>query len=101
MKKDLRHWILTREEGAELRLDAIRSGLVTPIQASLGEALAEVFRPNLRTWAALAMVWIALAALHVATAGRQPPPPRWAGRAAEETRLMLTNETLPDLDHHS
>jgi hypothetical protein len=101
VKKTPREWMLEREKGASPRLDSLRQAALTAKRASVLEMILEVFRPDLRVWAVLAIAWIALAATHLATATGATRPAVHGGYDADLSKLNLTrDEALSYLDTH-
>ena len=102
MIRSARDWLLARDADAQARLDEIRRAALAPERATPLESAAEIFRPNLRAWAALALAWIALAAAHAAISGSSRPPPRAAGLQPDLAALAAhPDEVLSLLDRHS
>jgi|GEM_PF-4584858 len=102
MRRTPGDWLLARDSDASPRLDSIRRAVLAPERATLLEAVVEAFRPNLAAWAALALVWLALAAAHLATPPGITPPPNWAGRRQIPSALAASpDEIFSPLDRHS
>jgi hypothetical protein len=99
MRKPIREWLLAREEKAAPALDAIRQSVVAPERATWLESVAELFRPDLRLWASLAVVWLVLAAAHLELQPKGRPPSATLPRLSDLAALGLTsNETISFLD---
>ncbi len=102
MRKNAREWLLARVDDAQPRLDEVRRAALVPERAALLDSLLEVFRPNLRAWAALAVLWLLLAAAQTSVprrppAGAAPPMPR-----ADSAFFAITaNEKISSLDRHN
>jgi len=99
MKQTLRDWLLDREKDAVARLDALRRGVVAAERATFPESVAEIFRPNLRAWASLALLWVVLAAAQARLGSDPAAASRAALRAPDLASLDLaTNEKISLLD---
>jgi len=102
VNRNPRDWLLAREADAAARLDQIRRAALAPERATFLESVAEIFRPNLRAWAALAIAWIALVAVHAALSSGSRSPLRATGAQPDLTALATNpDEGLSLLDHHS
>ncbi len=82
-----------REHDAQPRLDSIRQAALVPERAALLDSLLEVFRPNLRAWAALALLWLLLAAAQTSVP-RRPPGRRAAARCPGRIRPFLPSTPM-------
>jgi hypothetical protein len=91
VKKSVRDWLLSREEDAVPRLDALRQGIVAPERATWLESVAEVFRPDLRVWASLALVWLVLAGVQIGMRQTRHAPVGSAPRLSETAALDLAS----------
>ena len=102
MRQTPRDWLLARDMDASPRLDSIRRAVLEPERATLREAVAEIFRPDLRAWASLALIWLLLAAAHLAFSPGAQPPTGWTGRQPSPSALAISpDEILSPLDRHS
>lgn len=93
MKKTLRDWLLAREMASDPKLDAIREAVLARRGFSLREVLSEIFKPNSRTWAGLATVWILLAVIRFAFLPHAPS----SGNSLQRPDLA---ELSPNLDEN-
>ncbi len=99
MRKNAREWLLARERDAEGRLDSIRQAALAPERAALLDSLLEVFRPNLRAWAALALLWLLLAVAQTSVPRRPPGrPPRSILRSDSAFFAIDAHEKISSLD---
>ncbi len=100
MKKNLRDWMLEGDGGAVPRLDALRARILSP-RPSAADVVRALFRPA-EAWVALALVWLALAAItHVVNRGSGGAHATAPRLTDADLSLLLSNESAPPLDHHS
>lgn len=103
MKHTPEDWLLARDRDAAPRLDSIRRAVLAPERATAWEAIVEIFRPNLATWASLAFFWLVLAAAHLAISRGGPPASQAPRHEAglDSLTAISPDEALSILDHHS
>jgi hypothetical protein len=95
-------WLLERDRDALPRLDAIRQTVLAPERATLEEAVVEAFRQDRAAWAAMACVWLVLAAAHFAVSPDNGSAPKWSVQLPDLAALTLSpDEAIPPLDRHS
>lgn len=100
MKETPRDWLLARDRDALPRLDALRRAAVAPERASVLDTAAELFRPNLRFWASLALLWLVLVAVHLRISAAAADPLKGAHPLDLALFAVPTNEKLSLLDAH-
>ncbi len=92
MNKTPQDWLLERDGDALPRLDSLRRGVLAPERATLPEAVAEIFRPNLGVWASLAVVWLVLLAAHLRISAGAATGLTGAGPRADMALVALPND---------
>ncbi len=84
-----RDWLLARHADAGPLLDELRRVALPEARLSGREFLRELFRPALPTWATLAAVWVALAAL----GATQPTGPQPKHRVPQYAAAWATSNS--------
>ena len=102
MKQSVKDWLLSRDEDATQRLDAIRRAAVSPERAGFSESVIEIFRPNLRLWISMAALWLLLVGIRLSWITNADAPSRVTeGQLEMASARVPYDETISNLDGRS